>query len=265
MPVLVVVALRLADTPGGLSVADECALEYALRLAAARDGECLAVTAGPPAADVVLRTALAAGADRVLRIAMVEGPADDGSRAASAIAAAIAERGPDLVVCGDYSADRGTGATPAFLAAAMGARQVLGVLEPGWGPGGALLAERRLDGGRRERVRAETPVVCSVEPADVRLRRASLPAMLAAKSAPVPCAIPESSTVDARVRLLPPVPFRPRTRRVPAPEGAGPRERLLALTGALDEHDPPRLVRPADAGAAATELLNYLRQHGYLP
>src|SRR5262249_4224237 len=53
---------------GGPSEADRCALELALRLAAELGGRCLAVTAGPPAADRMLRDALAVGADEVLRV-----------------------------------------------------------------------------------------------------------------------------------------------------------------------------------------------------
>ena len=60
-----------------------------------------------------------------------------------------------------------------------------------------------------------------------------------------------------------PRPYRPRTKVVAPPEGST-RERLLALTGALVAHDPPRLVGPVDADGAVDELLDFLGRHGYL-
>jgi electron transfer flavoprotein beta subunit len=50
---------------------------------------------------------------------------------------------------------------------------------------------------------------------------------------------------------------------VPPPAGST-RQRLLALTGALVAHDPPRLVGPVDADGAVDELLDFLGRHGYL-
>ncbi len=50
---------------------------------------------------------------------------------------------------------------------------------------------------------------------------------------------------------------------VPAPAG-NTRDRLLALSGALESHDPPRLVGPLGPEQGADELLSYLSAHGYL-
>ncbi|TCP54126.1 electron transfer flavoprotein beta subunit [Tamaricihabitans halophyticus] len=275
---LVVVALRQVDPfatvdpltgtvyaqpRGGLSTADECALEHALRMAESLDARCLACTVGPQEADEVLRTALAAGATEALRVAGE--PASEGHTArllTEAIRARYAD--PALLLCGDYSMDRGTGATPALLAARFGASQALGLVELTSHNGG-LRAERRLDCGRRERLAIELPAVCSVEPSTVRLRRASLPGLLAAREAEIPVASPAESFVDTRIRRRARTAYRPRTRAIAAPAGAAPGQRVRALTGALTEHEPPRLVFPANAAAAASELLDYLEQRGYLP
>jgi hypothetical protein len=238
---------------------------------------------------------------------------------------------PDLVVCGDHSADRGTGSTPAFLAGLLGAAQALGLVQLSTVEG-ELRALRRLDGGRRERLVVPLPAVCSVEPTGVRLRRAALPAVLAAATAPIPvvAADPVSAAnsvvaadpvsmadpvvatdpvrvadpvsvadpvvaadpvsvansgsvadpvvaagreptpavsadpVPARIRAGVPVAYRPRPKALAPPEGADPRQRLLALAGAPAERTPSRVVTPAGPAEAADELLNYLRQHGYL-
>ena len=263
-----------------LSAAEAAALEHALRLAEAWSGRVLAVTAGGPAADETLRQASALGAE-VLRVpwppavhgtgspqAYVEELAGDERALARAIAGALRAAGePAVVVCGDRSADRGTGALPALLAHELGAAQALGLVGLAVAEGG-LVAERRLDGGRRERLRVPRPAVCSLEGAGVRLRRASLPAALAAAGAAVPVAdaIPEPPGQVRRaapLRIGPARPYRPRPRVVPPPEG-DPRARLLALTGALVAHDPPTIVGPAGAAEAADTLLAFLRRHGYL-
>jgi electron transfer flavoprotein beta subunit len=217
----------------------------------------------------MLRDALAVGADAVLRIQPAEGDPDhdvatDGDSTAAALLDGLRRRhgSPDLVVCGDHSADRGTGATPAFLAHRLGAAQALGLLQLSV-QDGELRAVRRLDGGRRERLAVPLPAVCSVEPTDVRLRRAALPAVLAARTATIPVVTstqrPSRAPHPGHAR-----PYRPRPRVLPAPAGDDPRTRVLALTGALVERDPPRVVTPAGAAEAADELLGFLRQHGYL-
>ena len=146
----------------------------------------------------MLRDALAAGAARgaARRAGQPDGgPAPGrpgrrraGSAAALAAALSAAFGVPDLVLCGDRSADRGTGSFPAFLAAALDAAQVLGVVRMEPGDDASLRVHRRLDGGRREVLLVRRPAVVSVEAAGVRLRRAGLPATLASGHAVIPVA-----------------------------------------------------------------------------
>lgn len=249
------------------SAADWAALEHALRIGAAWDARVLAVTAGPSAADETLRQAVAAGAD-ALRVDWPDTPAGypgdvagDERTLARAVAAGIRGVGaPALVVCGDRSGDRGTGALPAFLAHELGAAQALGLVALTVGDE-ALLGERRLDGGRRELVRIPRPAVCSVE-GGVRLRRAPLSSALAAAAATVPVHR-EAVAKDERVRLGRPQSLRPRTQVAPPPAGAGPRDRVLQLTGALVTHEPPTVVGPTDAATAVDAFLDFLDRVGY--
>ena len=266
----------------GLSAADEAAVERALLIAESWSAQVLVVAAGPSAVDTALRPVMALGCD-VLRIPW---PAGDGAGLGSAqgflddlggdergvaraVAAALLVAGPPaLVICGDRSADRGTGAFPAFLAHELGAAQALGLVDLQPGVDG-ILAERRLDGGRRERLRVPQPAVCSVEGAGVRLRRASLPATLAAGRRAVPVAPgndtgPVNRGGTAPVAIGSPVPYHPRTRVLPPPDSAAPRQRILSLTGALVAHEPPTIIGPVDAAAAADALLAFLDRHGYL-
>ena len=218
----------------GPSRSDLAALEHALRLAERWDADVVATTVGPAEADGMLRDALAAGAPRALRVepaSWAAGPrpaglVGGGQESAAALAVALRQYCgvPDLVLCGDRSADRGTGSFPAFLAAALGAAQALGCVRLEPQNEGLLRVYRRLDGGRREVLLIRRPAVVSVEAAGVRLRRAGLPAVLASGHAAIPVARAPAATAAQRIRVLGAHPYRPgraNSRARPAPPCAG--------------------------------------------
>jgi electron transfer flavoprotein beta subunit len=251
---------------------DLAALEHALRLAERWQAQVIVATVGPGEADAMLRGALAAGAAEALRVepaSRTPGPRPallvGGQDGAAALATALIQRYgvPDLVLCGDRSADRGTGSFPAFLAAALNAAQALGVVRVEPADDGKLRVHRRLDGGRREVLLVPRPAVVSVEAAGVRLRRAALPATLASGHAVIPVAFAPTATAAHRVRVLGAHPYRPRPRELAGPSGSALR-RMLELTGALAERTPPTVLGPLSPGQAADELLGYLRRRGYL-
>jgi electron transfer flavoprotein beta subunit len=247
----------------GVSAADEAALEVALSIADRADAtpgapasEVTVICLGPPSADDVLREAIAAGATAAVRVdASTE---LDSQVVAVALAEHLGDR--DLVVCGDYSLDRGTGSVPAFLAGELSMAQALGLLEVGLerGDNDALRVVRRLDGGRREILDVTPPAVLSVEGSAASLRRASLAASLAARTAPVvPVRGPHGRLPEAEIH-----PYRPRARVLPAPTGRSlDRVRQILDVGGSDTHaelitlDPP---------AAASKILDQLRNWGYL-
>jgi electron transfer flavoprotein beta subunit len=249
-------AVRTDWRTSGMSDADRAALEWTLRLGAEWALPVIAITAGPPAADAVLVDALSVGAARAVRVDLpASAPSDAVARA---IVSALGET-PRAVVCGVWSLDRGSGSVPAFLAAELGAAQALGLV---WmAPSdGAVLAERRLDRGARERLRVPLPAVCSVEAASARLRRARLPGLLSAQGERIEVVRANPSpppTAPART-----VPFRPRARELPAPASPSARERVLALTGALSEREPPQTLY-LEPAVAARELLSRLETWGY--
>ncbi len=254
-------AVRTDDRLAGASPADEAALEYALRLAEAWDWEVRVASAGDRRCEPMLRTALASGAGSAVRVDL---PAD---AAAPVVAAALAAALGDcaLVVCGNYSLDRGSGSVPAFLAGQLGAAQALGLVSVQPVGVGRIEAERRLDGGRRERLAVGAPGVLSVEPAGVRLRRASLPAVLRARTAPLPVRpAPMPYVLDPASGTR--RPYRPRPKALPAPAAnLSARERVLSLTGALTDRRAPAVVRTTDPAEAAETLLRFLRDRSYLP
>jgi electron transfer flavoprotein beta subunit len=250
--------VRHDDRTAGFSLADAAALEWALRLGQAWRLPVTAITAGPPGAQAVLRDAAAFGPRRlVLVTADRDAPSEE-------IAGALAPLldGAAVVCCGDYSTDRGSGSVPAFLAHQLDAAQALGLIGLIPGERGCLTGQRRLDGGRRERLRVTAAAVISVEPGAARLRRAPLSGLLAAREAAIEVA-EGAAARRPRVQVMRTAPYRPRAKMLPPPRDPLPRARLLALTGALTERTPPRVVR-APCDEAADELIGYLKDKGYL-
>jgi len=250
--------VRHDDRTSGFSLADAAALECALLLGEAWQLPVAAITAGPPAAQGVLRDAAAFGPQRLVFVtADIDAPSE-------AIAEALAPLldGAAVVCCGDYSADRGSGSVPAFLAHQLEAAQALGLTGLTPRTPGCLIAQRRLDGGRREHLQVTAPAVISVEPGAARLRRASLSGLLAAREAVIEVA-EGAVTHGSRVQVMSTAPYRPRPKMLPPPHDPLPRARLLALTGALTERTLPRVVR-ASCDEAADELISYLKDKGYL-
>ncbi len=248
------------------SRADQAALEVALTigdqlLGADREpGEPVTgidvtvVCAGPPPADEMLREALAAGASRAVRVDL--DPGLDAAVVAAAVAPVLS--GSDLVVCGDWSIDRGTGSFPAFLAHELGAAQALGCTTVGLA-GLVVEAERRLDGGRRERVRLVGPGVVSVE-GGTELRRAGLRAMLASARSPIEVVAAPPGPRPGHV-LSASGPFRPRSHEIPAPSDDDPRIRLMTVAAAMVEPKVSQAIH-LDPVAAADHLLDRLAEWG---
>ena len=241
---------------GGTSLADEAALELALQHAALLGTDVVAVSCGGPESTAALREALARGVHRAVHID--DAPTLDSVAVARALATVVADA--SFVWCGDISADRGSGSVPAFLAARLHARQALGAVGVSLGDGSTVEVIRRLDGGRREVLRATGPCVISVEGGVARLRRAGLSATLRSADAPIDVVAP------ARVGGHEPVavsrPYRPRARALAAPHGATlDRLRQLTDAGGAPAHGERVTLDPP---AAAARIVATLREWGYL-
>ena len=274
-------AVARDERTSGLSLPDAAAIEWALRSRQQWGGSVLAVTVGPAAADAVLRDALAVGVDHCMR---VDAPIDlDAESVAGRLADVLA--GADLVWCGDLGADGGSGAVPAFLAARLGIAAALGLVEISFEDRSdrSILALRRLDGGRRERLRVTDRALLAVEGATARLRRGDLAASLAAPRTVIEVVSRppggqggqgvrggHGSSAD-RITRLASGPYRPRPRLLAAPSSASALERVRQLTGASGARDDaaapggaarsaPIVATPA---AAADEILAALAAWGY--
>lgn len=252
-------SVRPTARSAGLSEADRAAVEVALVLAAEWGADTAVVCAGPVESEDALRELRAVGVGRAVRVDL---PAGQPSEAVAASLAPVLSEGvsADVVVCGDHSADRGSGSVPAYLAHHLGAEQALGLIAVEPAAPGVVAAVRRLDGGRREDVRATAPAVVSVEGSVATLRRAPLAAALAARDVTVEV-VP--GRPDPRAEAPRTEPWRPRPRHVPPPAGDEALDRIVQLTGALVDRTPPRTVELPPAEAAA-EVLAALRAWGYL-
>jgi electron transfer flavoprotein beta subunit len=246
----------VGSSTAGLSAADEAAIEMALRHGEAVRTTVIAVTVGGAAADHGLRAALACGVTTAIRVDASDDM--DSDSVAAALTPVVAHS--SAVWCGDYSADRGSGSVPAFLAARLRRQQALGLIgvefiDP-------LRVTRRLDGGRREILRITGPAVLSVEGSVARLRRASLRSALTAQKAEVlPYGMPTLLAANAPVVAV--RAYRPRARVLPAPVGATALDRLRALTDASAAPQPGETVEAGPA-AAAQRIIEVLRDWGYI-
>lgn len=249
-----------ADQPDerfmGISYADQAALEYALRVSEHTNEEIIVVTAGPVGSEIVLRDALARGAHQATRIDINR--SSESAAIARAIAPVIAHC--SLIWCGDYSADRGSGSVPAFIAAELSCDQALGLVEIDIPTDGQhhIKALRRLDGGRREQLTIFGRAVLSVEGSTARLRRASLKGSMAANKHVITVISSNPTAIDtAPVR-----PYRPRARTVAAPVGnsALDRVRQIADTSSTKGHGETVHLEPREA---AELIINKLREWGY--
>jgi electron transfer flavoprotein beta subunit len=251
------------------SPADRAALEVALTLRdrSAPAAEVIVVSLGGPGARRGLRDSLARGADRAL---WINGPTDLRSDAvAAAIHAAVSSQLPEIatptwVLCGDYSIDRGSGSVPAFLADLWNAEQALGLVqiaEPtATNHETTLAVTRRLDGGRRERLKVEAPAVLSVEGSIASLRRASLSRELAAAEMPILETQGPNAPREAPAEITR---YRPRARMLTAPVGTSALERVRSITepATAVAHGETVVLPPAEA---ADRILATLAEWGYL-
>jgi electron transfer flavoprotein beta subunit len=145
---------------------DECALEAALRLTEngkapkTRLGEVVVVTLGPKDAESVLRSALACGATRAIRVE-AEDDALDGRIVAHVLKTIVEEERPDLVLLGDKAVDSEGNHVGQALAAMLDYPMVTKASRLCADEAGALV-RREADGTRRT-MRVRFPAIVAVD------------------------------------------------------------------------------------------------------
>lgn len=168
---------------------DEFAVEQALRFKESRSDvdEVVALTVGAPDSVEALRTALAMGADRGIRISDEALPLNDEILLAEVVAAAIRHSGTDfdLILCGKQTIDNDAGELGPALAEFLGLPHVGAVSRLEMADDAShLKAHRRIEGAE-EIVQSPLPALITCEKGLVEPRYPSLPNLIKAKKKPV--------------------------------------------------------------------------------
>ena len=161
-----------------ISPHEECAVEEAVRIG----GETTVLTLGPVAAEEQLRNAMAMGIGSAVLLE-TDGSDWSAEATATAIAGAVRDRGYDLLLFGNESADNGNYQVAVRVAYALGLPVVTGIKALAVGDG--IVEARREAGGGWEIFELPLPAVVSVKEGINLPRYPSLKGRLAAKKAVV--------------------------------------------------------------------------------
>ncbi len=218
---------------------DAFALEAALRLREAGD-EVVAATVGDGGAEQVLRTCLATGADRAIRVWDPVLASADPLALATVLAAVAGREDPGLILCGAQSSDGANAATGVALAGLLDLPRVA-VVRAIERDGERLLVERELDGGAVELLGVTLPALLTIQTGIHELRRANLRAIKQARGKPLATMSLEGLDLDPdtvhaaggsrTLRLL--EPERSRASMIEGPPGDVAERILEIVTGAL--------------------------------
>ena len=163
-----------------LDPGDECGVEEGLQLKEAHGGEVILVAMGPERAKEAIRKGLSMGADRGVLISDASLAGADALLTARALAAAIKQEGPDLVICATESYDGSTGMVPPMLAELLGLPQLTFAKKVDI-DGSTVRVQRQTADGYQV-VEASTPALITVTAAIAEPRYASLKGIMAARS-----------------------------------------------------------------------------------
>ncbi|GAA2169139.1 electron transfer flavoprotein subunit beta/FixA family protein [Pedococcus bigeumensis] len=169
---------------GLLSELDEYAVEEALKLVEAGEGEVTVVTVGPDQAADALKKALQMGADKAVHVKDDAIHGSDAVATSLVLAEAVKKIGsPDLVITGMASTDGTMSVVPAMLAERLGLPQVTFASE--LTVDGSTVTIRRDGDAASETIVATLPALVSVTDQINEPRYPSFKGIMAAKKKPV--------------------------------------------------------------------------------
>jgi electron transfer flavoprotein beta subunit len=167
---------------GALNATDVNAVEEALRIKEAQDGEVVVVSLGPAKAMESLKKALAMGADRAVLVADEGATGSDLVATSYALAKLLEREEPDLVLFGQQSSDA-DGAVLWSAVAERLRRPVVSQVATLTVEDGAVTGKRQTEFGY-DVIRAPLPAVVAVSDAINEPRYPSLKGIMGAKSKP---------------------------------------------------------------------------------
>lgn len=159
---------------------DLYAVEEAIRLAEAQEGQVTVISLGTEGAVAGLRKGLAMGAHDAVHIDC--DPDDlDANGIARLLGAALADGNYDLVLAGVESDDLGGSQVGVLLAEALGYASTTLVVGTSAPTGGAMQVRRELEGGEHANVEIQLPAVLTIQSGINEPRYPSLKGIMAAK------------------------------------------------------------------------------------
>lgn len=192
-----------------LSPYDEIALERAIQLQEAGVVQKTTVLClGPKDASKELRKALAMGADEAVHL-VEDKDFRDPAATAAALAEALKELKPDLVLCGWKAIDDDSAAVGGLLAERLGYGYASFAVKLDAAAGATSVTVHREVEGATEVVEAPLPCVVTVQKGLAEPRFASLKGIMAAKKKPLVEKAPAAAPVGSELVALTPPPARP--------------------------------------------------------
>lgn len=164
---------------------DELSVEESVRIREKKSApggveDICVISAGPPKAQDVLRTAMAMGADRAIHVDVKEGEDLEPLTVAKLLKKTVENERSNFVLLGKQSIDDDAGQTGQMLAGLLGWSQATQASKVEFGEGDSVRVTREVDGGV-ETLKGKLPMVVTT---DLRLnepRYASLPNIMKAK------------------------------------------------------------------------------------
>jgi electron transfer flavoprotein beta subunit len=176
--------LDRASADAVLDEINEKAVEEALKIKEAGEGEVTVISVGPDRATDAIRKALSMGADKAVHVSDEALHGSDVIATAKVLAAAIGKvEGYDLIIAGNEASDGRAGAVPAILAELLGLPQLTYVRELTV-DGTTVKADRETEDGLTH-LEASLPALVSVSEKINEPRYPSFKGIMAAKKKPV--------------------------------------------------------------------------------
>ncbi len=184
-----------SDLSFEVSESDGYALEEALRVREKLTGEVVVCSMGPARVKSVIKDALARGADRAIHVTGDNLGNLSPYAAASALAEAIRDENPDLILTGLQSDDFGYGQTGVIVAEILGLPHATIVIELDASRDN-LRVKRELESGWYQWYSMPLPALLTIQSGISQIRYATLKGIMAAKKKEIKEVSPASDIVE---------------------------------------------------------------------
>lgn len=241
LPVQVDMATKRVNRVKGSSLldpADEYGLEVALQTVEKSGGEVVVVTMGPGAAEEGLRRAMAMGAERAIHLLDDAFAGSDALGTARALAAAIRDENPDLVICAVESTDAYSGVVPGALAELLDLPQVTFARSVEL-DGSSVTVQRATDTGFQT-VQAQLPALLTVTASVAEPRYPSFKLLMQAKKKQIDVKDAAALGVAGEVGQ------------------AGAKERVLTIEQVKEEKQGIKITD--DGGDSVDQIIEFLKK-----